>query len=233
MENEATSFCPQCGTPVLQDARFCSRCGFDLCSVDRPSGKSPQTAPYPSESFRARYTPEYYDSPLRAVILFHSLALIISLMYNLFTLAFDRTGFSGMMGFVVLFQLGVAISATVADCILLHHWWAVLPPGWRRMTPGKAVGYLFIPIYGLYWAFVAYGGLADDLNRFVEAHGMCSDRASSEVIYWSLSVGIIAVLLFWIPIVSNVLGIAAFILYVIFAIPTTRICKAIGGVLEA
>lgn len=62
--------------------------------------------------------------------------------------------------------------------ILHYRWWDTLPSGWRRTSPGKAVGLCFIPIVNLFWNFVAYLGLAQDLNRRAEAKGLV-ERAST------------------------------------------------------
>ena len=39
-------------------------------------------------------------------------------------------------------------------------------------TPGKAVGFLFIPFFNYYWVFLAYGKLAKDLNAIAKQKGI-------------------------------------------------------------
>ncbi len=51
---------------------------------------------------------------------------------------------------------------------LLYKAWAALPPTRARTTPGKAVGYLFIPFYNLYWCWTAFPGFASDFNQFIK-----------------------------------------------------------------
>jgi hypothetical protein len=41
----------------------------------------------------------------------------------------------------------------------------------RWITPGQAVGYMFIPFYNFYWVFVANLGLCEAVNRTLLAHG--------------------------------------------------------------
>ena len=36
------------------------------------------------------------------------------------------------------------------------------------MTPGKAVGFLFIPVFGLYWMFVSIWGLGKVFNALTD-----------------------------------------------------------------
>jgi len=70
----------------------------------------------------------------------------------------------------------IAVLAIVAEgiffCVLLHRLWQVVQDGCARTTPGKAIGYLFIPFFNLYWCFVVTRGLALELNR-VAARRRC------------------------------------------------------------
>ena len=47
---------------------------------------------------------------------------------------------------------------------ILHKLWSLIPTHKARTTPGKAVGFLFIPLFSLYWTFVAFYCLAKALN---------------------------------------------------------------------
>jgi hypothetical protein len=70
------------------------------------------------------------------------------------------------------------IVVTVFWCILLYRHWSLLQGHGARTTPGKAVGFGFIPVFGFYWWFVAYAGLATDNNRYLSAAGITSTRMS-------------------------------------------------------
>jgi hypothetical protein len=41
-----------------------------------------------------------------------------------------------------------------------------------KTTPGKAVGFSFIPLFNLYWSFVAFHGLAQALNAETRRHSI-------------------------------------------------------------
>ena len=56
------------------------------------------------------------------------------------------------------------IVAVVFGCLVLHKLWSLIPADKARTTPGKAVGFLFIPLFNLFWNFVAIHGLAKALN---------------------------------------------------------------------
>lgn len=70
------------------------------------------------------------------------------------------------------------IAAIVFDCILLYRHWLLLQGHGARTTPGKAVGFGFIPFYCFYWWFVAYPGLATDNNRYMDEAGIPGARLS-------------------------------------------------------
>jgi hypothetical protein len=59
------------------------------------------------------------------------------------------------------------ITALVLFCVLLYKAWNQIQDGHARTSAGKAVGFLFIPFFNLYWVFVAVYGLAWDLHRYV------------------------------------------------------------------
>jgi GYF domain 2 len=71
------------------------------------------------------------------------------------------------------------IAAIAFFAVLLYKMWKVIQDGHARTTPDKAVGFLFIPFFNLYWAFVAIRGLAVDLDSYVRRHraGMDTERA--------------------------------------------------------
>lgn len=70
------------------------------------------------------------------------------------------------------------IAAFVFQMILTYRAWELVQDGRQRTTPGRAVGFLFIPFFNLYWLFVAKHGLAKELNRFIDAHGIEARRPS-------------------------------------------------------
>ena len=64
----------------------------------------------------------------------------------------------------------VGFAGAVVTYVLLYRLWQVNQDGRASTTPGKAVGFLFIPIFQLYWFFRAYPGLALDQNRYIAEH---------------------------------------------------------------
>ncbi len=58
----------------------------------------------------------------------------------------------------------------ILSYIYLYRAWSLIQPGNVRVTPGKAIGFLFIPFFNLYWIFVAIGGLPSEWNRVMSSH---------------------------------------------------------------
>jgi hypothetical protein len=70
----------------------------------------------------------------------------------------------------------VNISATIIQVILIYNIWDYIITEYKLQgeqppieSPGKAVGYLFIPFYNFYWIFIVYGKLMESLNKLAES----------------------------------------------------------------
>jgi hypothetical protein len=59
--------------------------------------------------------------------------------------------------------------------------WEEIPGEFARTTPGNAAGFLLIPLFNLYWWFVAFVGLHHDINKAAESYGI-RDRLSTTLI---------------------------------------------------
>lgn len=83
----------------------------------------------------------------------------------------DRAGVAGgiILGGFMATILGYVVSfiGWIISLIYLYRAWALLQPRTTYSTPGKAVGFLFIPFFSLYWCFVAYWRWSEEWNRLV------------------------------------------------------------------
>jgi hypothetical protein len=70
-----------------------------------------------------------------------------------------------------------------------------LPERYRATTPARAVGFLFIPLFGFYWAFVSFVRLADGFNAMQDEHpelqirnanGLGIAKAVGFIAFWTL-----------------------------------------------
>ena len=91
--------------------------------------------------------------------------------YMAWRTAFDLFPFAALLGGVC--WLGMLVLALV----WLHAAWSALPPSERRtrsgreVTPGAAVGLLFVPFFNVYWMFVVSLGLCDAIDQRLERAG--------------------------------------------------------------
>lgn len=82
-----------------------------------------------------------------------------------------QAGGMGMSGLIILVGCLVTTFSFIPVLITLHRAWSCLQPGgMARSTPGKAIGFLFIPFFNYYWIFQAFNGFAADWNRTVSSY---------------------------------------------------------------
>jgi hypothetical protein len=66
----------------------------------------------------------------------------------------------------------MALVNAIAFYVLLYKMWGTIQAGPARTTPGKAIGFMLIPLFNVYWLFVAVAGLAKDLNAFAKQRNL-------------------------------------------------------------
>jgi len=77
---------------------------------------------------------------------------------------------------VMLLGLVPGILAVLVLCVLLYKMWDAIQDGDVRTTPPEAVGFMFIPLFNLYWVFQAFWGWTKDFNSFVEERAIRAPR---------------------------------------------------------
>jgi hypothetical protein len=86
----------------------------------------------------------------------------------------DTAAFASMLPLLSLVPI---MLVPIAGLVWLYKSWACIPPemrytdGGKWVTPGAAVGFLFVPFYNLYWVFVANMGLCEAINRSLITRG--------------------------------------------------------------
>lgn len=63
--------------------------------------------------------------------------------------------------------------------VIYKMWSSIRDSGNARMTPGKAIGFLLIPFFNLYWIFQVWGGFPNDYNRFIDDQSLQVPKLSS------------------------------------------------------
>jgi len=67
--------------------------------------------------------------------------------------------------------------------IWLHSAWSSIPYEYRSISPGQAVGMMFIPIYNLYWVFKANVGLTSALDYALAGSGSMRQASKGAAIF--------------------------------------------------
>jgi hypothetical protein len=126
------------------------------------------------------------------------------------------------VGFILL------VVAEIYYFILLYRIWKFAIESSARCglvpsvdTPGKAVGYCFIPFYSFYWVFVALGSLPNNLNAVAEAQNKIYRLSGGLGISVALF-GVLSVIPF-LNIITGLVG--GFILVPIFISRAFNMCK--------
>lgn len=60
----------------------------------------------------------------------------------------------------------------IFSIILIAKAWGAIQDGQTAISPGKAVGMLFIPFFNFYWVFRAFGAYAGQYNAFIQRNGI-------------------------------------------------------------
>jgi hypothetical protein len=68
---------------------------------------------------------------------------------------------------VSLAMLALLTFRAVVFCKWLYRVWSAIQDDHSRITPGRAVGLLFVPFFNFYWAFRAIAGIPGEYNAFV------------------------------------------------------------------
>ncbi|SEM55834.1 hypothetical protein SAMN04489760_12213 [Syntrophus gentianae] len=150
--------CQQCNYEnESSSAVFCDNCGTRL-NVQRSDISPPATTVTQTGK---KMNPNLYTISLWGGILCFLLAGSFS--------SGNNNAFDGLL-FIIGF--GAIIFSETYWLVCLYKCWSIVQGFGARTTPGKAVGYLFIPFFNFYWIFVALKGLSEDANTFSKRQEM-------------------------------------------------------------
>ncbi len=103
------------------------------------------------------------------------------------------------------------IAGSVIGYILLYRFWSIIQDGKARTSPGKAVGFCFIPFFNFYWLYVAYVGLAKDLNLYCHERHIAGPTVNEGLaLTW-----FILIFCTWIPYVGIACSVALVVIQII------------------
>jgi serine/threonine protein kinase len=108
------------------------------------------------------------------------------------------------------------LAAYIAWAFLHHSCWKALPERYRATSPARAVGFMFIPFFNFYWAFVTFPKLAEGFNTpgfehpevpMNDARGLGILKAISFVAFWTVA---------WLPYFASAVALADAIVFALY-----------------
>jgi hypothetical protein len=117
-----------------------------------------------------------------------------------------RTAILFILAGCIVWGFGIVIL-----CILLYRAWQSIQDGNARTTPGKAVGFTFIPLFNLYWFFVAWYGFAQDYNRYIERYAITVPKLNESLFLAYCILNVCSI----IPYVGGLAALAALVMYIL------------------
>lgn len=119
----------------------------------------------------------------------------------------------GVLGFFAVAPF--LLTLMILPFVVLYKMWASIRTGNQvRTTPGKAIGFLFIPFFNFYWLFQVWAGFPTDYNKFVEHHRLNLPLLGSGI-YTAYPVLIVLSVIPFLNILTSIA--AVFVLLVIIA----------------
>lgn len=79
-------------------------------------------------------------------------------------------GYASGFGFFAYLQL-VVVHA-VYNFVLLARMWRTIQDGQTTVTVRRAIGFLFMPFFNVYWIFRAWGSFPGEYNRYVDRYDL-------------------------------------------------------------
>jgi hypothetical protein len=202
-------FCDKCGKEIADDAVICIGCGRSLQPI---KGTLPQID---------RQVKRANLGLLLSAVISSFIISIIGLGIAVSAGPYDE-GMAVIGGGIILLALAAGILGAVLFCIYLYRAWEMLQDGYARTTPGKAVGFGFIPFFNFYWVFQSLWGWSKDYNSFIQRNAISNAPKMPEGLFLAWA---ILIILASIPVINWVACLPTFI---VALIGTIKICKAIN-----
>ena len=80
---------------------------------------------------------------------------------------------------ILLLFVTVIIFAYIVGLVLHYKLWKAIQDPYTSITPGRAVGFLFIPVYNYYWVFRSVYGFANECNAFLDRNDIQTAKLPS------------------------------------------------------
>jgi hypothetical protein len=97
--------------------------------------------------------------------------LLFAGIFCFISMNFDTLGTIIFVCFL-LAAMVLMVLAIIYYCIFMYKIWSAINDGTTSPTPGKAVGFLFIPYFNLGWIFIAISKYPYEYNRYIARHNL-------------------------------------------------------------
>jgi serine/threonine protein kinase len=123
------------------------------------------------------------------------------------------------------FQFLASLYAVIVVMILIYRLWEAIQDGHARTSPGRAIGFLFIPIFNLYWLFQAFWGFSRDYNRYVDRHESGVAKLPEGVFLASNITCLLSAVTFWVRDLSQAIGLVNAVL---LCLAVSKACDSVN-----
>ncbi|MDR3199783.1 MAG: zinc ribbon domain-containing protein [Planctomycetaceae bacterium] len=174
-----SKFCPHCGVEDSHgdNAMFCPNTGLLLTGTGNVvTLLKSDFSPNPQQDLK-KITFRFWSYFIATLIVLAMLWLGLFLAvpgykWNADTETIPQPVYVGFVGGVILIGVTALIISNIFYLMFLYAVWRQIPPKIAQTTPNKAVGFMFIPLFNLYWQFIALYGLGKKLNQTLQIIGL-------------------------------------------------------------
>lgn len=131
-----------------------------------------------------------------------------------------------LIGAEVPFGAILVLYAAVVSLVMWYKAWKAIQDGHARTTPGKAVGFLFIPFYNLYWIFQAIWGFAKDYNSYITRHEISTPKLTEGLFLTYCILTLVTGVLSRVAVAGLVFSIINLVILIIIVI---KVCDAVNS----
>jgi len=163
----------------------------------------------------------YFGSFLGSLVV----SLVLGVVLATMVAAENEVGIAICVGIILM----TAVYEAIVFVVMIHKMWSGLKGVGGRLSPGEAVGLLFVPLFNLYWIYRALWGFAKEYNSFAARSGSPS-RVIPEA---PLLAYCILTPLLWIPYLGVVLAVVREMLLLSVLGPLVDAVNGLPGVGDA